>query len=71
VKRRQQPSGDLPAHLRRCVSEDWPGRDDAERYGAFVVAREAWKTVHAVLVLPDDERIWAEFPDGEFRPDEV
>ncbi|TQM62943.1 hypothetical protein [Humibacillus xanthopallidus] len=69
--RRRHPAAELPEPLRVFVREDWPGRDDAEAYGAFIDARHIWRDERGLDFLPDDPEVWAAFPDGEFRVEDI
>jgi hypothetical protein len=61
----------LPKHLGEYDSTSWEGRDEAERYGQWMDAREAWKDERGIFVLPDDEAAHAAFPDGEWRIEDL
>ena len=61
----------LPTDLAVFRAGLWPGRDAAEKYGAWVAARSRWKISRGLEVLPDDDAVSAAFPDGEFRVEDV
>jgi hypothetical protein len=72
VKRRTQSvKTALPKLLREFDSAVWEGRDEAERYGKWMEARELWKEDRDILSLPGDQDAHDAFPDGQFRIEDV
>jgi len=61
----------LPLQLRVFVSSEWSGRDESERYGEWMEAREDWKDERNIAWLPDDDAAHAAFPDGEWREEDI
>lgn len=61
----------LPANLAVFDEALWSGRDEAERYGAWMDARRRWADAHDLIELPGDAEAWAAFPDGVFRAEEI
>lgn len=61
----------LPVRLEVYRETDWEGRDAAERYGAWFRARGEWADTHGFDVLPGDEEAMENYPDGEFRPEDI
>lgn len=64
-------TGVLPPKLAAFTSSDWEGRDEADRYGAWIASREQWKDKRGIVILPDDEDAWSHFPDAPFRIEDV
>ena len=72
MRRKQKSvSALLPKRLREYVASDWVGRDEAERYGQWMLARDDWKDERGITQLPDDAAAMAAFPEGEFRVEDI
>jgi hypothetical protein len=70
-RRETRLSFKLPARLSTYNAADWEGRDDADRYGEWMMAREKWKDDREIYILPDDAAAMAAFPDGEWRLEDL
>ena len=72
MKRRQAPTEwAWPTKLLKFTAHQWTGRDDAERYRAWMTARRNYAESTGLESPPGDAAAWAAFPDGEFRYDEI
>lgn len=61
----------IPRRLERFSTSDWEGRDAAEKYGAWFRARGDWADAHDIDVMPGDEEAMQNYPDGEFRMEDI